>query len=186
MKTKKIPNVCGICRGVPWNALPLKLRLDETYFMTITLRPITKENWRSVYNLTETLSDEQQHFVAPNAYSMLEAIWDADELNAFGIYDDETPVGFYMRGYDADKGDHWVVRLMIGGEHQRKGYGRAGLALAIEEFRSMPDCKEVYISFMPNNHAARALYESLGFRDTGRMDEDELVFRLLLLQNQVS
>jgi diamine N-acetyltransferase len=148
--------------------------------MTVTLQPITKENWRYVYILTETLSEEQDRFVADNGFSMLEAIWDAEQFTAFAIYSDETPVGLYMRGYDAEKGDHWVVRLMIGGEHQRKGYGRAGLTLAIEQFRATPGCTEVYISFEPTNHAARTLYESLGFRDTGRIDEDELVFRLLL------
>jgi diamine N-acetyltransferase len=154
--------------------------------MTVSLQPITKENWRYLYRLTETLSEEQDQFVADNGFSMLEAIWDADKFTAFAIYADETPVGFYMRGYDADKGDHWVVRLMIGGEHQRKGYGRAALRLAIEQFRAMPDCREVYISFEPNNHAARALYENVGFRDTGRIDEDEFVFLLPLFQDQVS
>jgi diamine N-acetyltransferase len=154
--------------------------------MTITLRPITKHNWRSVYTLTKTLSDEQDQFVADNGFSMLEAIWDSEQFTAFAIYADETPVGFYMRGYDAEKGDHWVVRLMIGGEHQRKGYGRAGLALAIEQFRAMPGCREVYISFDPKNHAARALYESLGFHNTERIEYDELVYYLPLLQSEMS
>jgi diamine N-acetyltransferase len=154
--------------------------------MTVTLRPITKENWRDVYVLSKTLSDEQNNFVADNGFSMLEAIWDAEQFTAFAIYHDETSVGFYMRGYEPDKGDHWVVRLMVGGEHQRKGYGRAALGLAIEQFKATPGCKEVYISFEPNNHAARALYESVGFRDTGRIEYDELVFCLPLLQNQTS
>lgn len=154
--------------------------------MTITLRPLTKENWRYVYMLSETLSEEQRHFVAHNGFSMLEAIWDADEYTAFGIYDDETPVGFYMRGYEPERGNHWVVRLMIGAEHQRKGYGRAALQLAIEQFKATPGCKEVYISFEPTNHPARALYESLGFRDTGRIEYDELVFCLPLPQEQMS
>lgn len=150
--------------------------------MTVTLRPLTKENWRSVYRLTDTMTDEQKHFVAPNGFSMLEAIWDHEIFTAFGIFDDDTPVGFFMRGYDADEKSHWVVRLMIGGEHQRKGYGRAALGLAIEQFKAMPGCKEVYISFEPNNHGARALYESLGFEDTGRIEEGELVFCLPLEQ----
>lgn len=52
----------------------------------------------------------------------------------FGIYDDDTPVGFLMVGYDTD--DYWedapaiangnynLWRLMIDKRYQGKGYGR--------------------------------------------------------------
>lgn len=154
--------------------------------MTVTLRPITNENWRHVYMLTETLSDEQRNFVADNAYSMLEAIWDTEHYAASAIYADETPVGFLMTAFEPRPHNHWIMRLMTGAEHQRKGYARAAIQMCLDEFRAMPDCAAVYISFEPENHAARTLYESLGFRDTGRIEYGERVFCLPLNQPETS
>jgi diamine N-acetyltransferase len=154
--------------------------------MSITLHPITKTNWRLVYMLTKTLTDEQRHFVADNGFSMLEALYDSEHFTAYAIYSDETPVGFLMIGNDPDTGDHWIVRLMIGGEHQGKGYGRAAMHLALDLFKAMPGCDAVYIGFEPNNQVARRLYESVGFQDTGRIEYGELVFRLPLTEPEVS
>lgn len=157
--------------------------------MTITLRPITRENWRTVYDLTKTLSAEQQHFVAPNGYSMLEALYDPDQrtrpravyTNADGT---DTLVGFVMTYYDAEYDEHWIDRLMIAGEQQGKGYGRAALAQTLDYFRTLPECKAVHISFMPENHNARALYASMGFLDTGIVQEGEIVYRLPLRETE--
>jgi diamine N-acetyltransferase len=154
--------------------------------MTITLRPITKENWRYVYQLMTTLSAEQQGFLVPNGYSMLEALYEPDTFSARAVYLDETPVGFLMTGYDVENQRHWVVRLMVGGEHQRKGYGRAAMQIAIDEFKAMPNCDAVFISVEPNNHAARALYASLGFLDTGRIVDENCIYHLPLRESVLS
>lgn len=153
--------------------------------MTITLRPVTHENWRDVYALTKTLSAEQQGFVAPNGYSMLEAIYDPDQrTRPRAVYADiggaDTLVGFVMTYYDAEYDEHWIDRLMVAGEHQGKGYGRAALAQTLDYFRTLPECKAVHISFEPENTPARALYASMGFLDTGIVQEGEIVFRLPL------
>lgn len=153
--------------------------------MTVTLHPITSENWRAVYALTKTLTPEQQGFVAPNAYSLLEAACDPDQrTNPRAVYADiqgaDTLVGFVMTYYDAEYDEHWIDRMMIAGEQQGKGYGRAAMLLTLDNFRAIPDCKAVYISFEPENKAARRLYASLGFLDTGVVQEGELVYRLPL------
>lgn len=158
--------------------------------MPISLRPITRENWHAVYNLTETLSQEQRGFVASNGYSMLEALYEPDVFSARAIYanvgnnavgeDAETPVGFLMTGYDAENQRHWLVRFMIGGEYQSKGYGGAALRILIDEFKTIPNCDAVFISVEPNNHVARALYSSLGFLDTGRIVDENCIYRLNL------
>ncbi len=149
--------------------------------MTITLQPITKENWRDVYLLTKTLTNEQRGFVADNAYSMLEALYDPDQLTEpRAIYAGETLVGFVMTYNDREYREHWIDRLMIAGEHQGKGYGRAALSLVVEQFRQAPIHDGLYISFKPENDAARRLYSSLGFLDTGIVQDGEIVFRLPL------
>ena len=154
--------------------------------MTIALRPITNDNWYAVYKLSATLTDEQQGFINPNGYSMLEAYYDPDVFSARAIYADDTPVGFLMTGYDAENHRHWVVRLMIGGEYQSKGYGRAAMQILIDEFNAIPNCDTLFISVVPHNHAARALYASLGFLDTGRIVDDNCIYRLPLRQTSVS
>jgi diamine N-acetyltransferase len=152
----------------------------------IALRPITQANWQQVYRLTKTLTDQQRRFVADNGYSMLEALYEPESFTPYAIYADETPVGFLMIGYDREAQQYWIDRFMIGGEYQRKGYGRDAMILALDLFKAMPNCDAVYISFVPENHAARRLYERFGFLDTGQIEYGELVFRLPLTENQVS
>lgn len=147
--------------------------------MNVELRSITKDNWRDAYRLTRTLTDEQQNFVAPNAYSILQTLYDDDgEWHMRGIYEGDTMVGFSMFGYLFESKQYWINRLMMGGEHQRKGYGRAGMLAIIEALKAMPNCNRIFISFEPDNAAARALYASLGFEDTGKIEDGEAVFVL--------
>ena len=153
----------------------------------ITLQPITKDNWRAVYQLTKTLSDEQRSFVADNGYSMLEALYDPDQLTEpRAVYADETLVGFVMTYNDREYEEHWIDRLMIAGEYQGKGYGRAALKLVVDQFREATIHDGLFISFKPENHTARSLYESLGFVDTGVVQDGELVYRLPLRETTAS
>ena len=52
----------------------------------IQLKEITKENYRACMNLKTT--KEQEDFVAPNWYSMLEAIYE-EPRQAFALYNGE-------------------------------------------------------------------------------------------------
>ncbi|GAB4509096.1 MAG: GNAT family N-acetyltransferase [Anaerolineae bacterium] len=146
--------------------------------MNITLQPITKDNWKQATKLK--LEEHQTHFVAPNWYSILQTLYQDFESWAYGIYDGEGMVGFAMIGYDAEHAEHWIVRLMVDKDHQKKGYGRAAMHALIEMFRSKPDCNAIFISFEPDNIVAQKLYASLGFEDINRIDEGELVYRLTL------
>ncbi len=156
--------------------------------MTVSLRPITSANWRAVYQLTMTLTQQQQGFVSSNAYSMLEALFDPENCASRAIYAnvgndaDEVLVGFLMAAYDPEKQHYWVARLMIAGAYQGKGYGRAALQMLIDEYQARSDCTELYIGFAAENTRARSLYTSLGFLDTGRFEYDEHVYCLPLRQ----
>jgi diamine N-acetyltransferase len=61
--------------------------------VTITLRPITPDNWELCINLKTT--DEQQHFVATNLYSLAQAKV-FPECIPLALYYGETMVGFLM------------------------------------------------------------------------------------------
>ncbi len=148
--------------------------------MTISLRDITHENWQAVYNL-EVVAD-QRDFVAPNGYSLVQAAYDGPDLDFYplAVYADDTPVGFVMYVYFEYEGRKvWGIwRLMIAKEYQRKGYGRAALAATVNKMRDEHQCREILISFVPENIGAQTLYAQAGFVDTGKVDDGEIIYRL--------
>ena len=153
--------------------------------MDITLQPVTAANWRELIKLK--VREDQNRFVASNLFSIAEAQFGDDfeghwDLHPFGIYDGETPVGFLMYGYNFlhPTQQAFIQRLMVDEKYQGKGYGRAGMEKMLEIFRADERIKTVGISYEPDNDAARKLYASLGFVETGRIlfDEVEAVLNL--------
>ncbi len=146
--------------------------------MTINLREITRDNWYDVTKLQ--VNEEQNTFVAPNWYSLLEALHSDGELHSRAIYNEDMLIGYTMYGIDPETQECWIVRLMTEKDQQGKGYGHSALALIIDQIKETYACKEIFISFKPENSVARKLYERIGFQDTGKIEEGELVFRLPL------
>jgi diamine N-acetyltransferase len=142
--------------------------------MTVTLRPLTAENWEESIDLQ--VSDEQKEYVAPNLYSIAESRFEPTFV-ILAIYADEQMVGFAM--YDTV--DYCIVRFMIDKRFQGKGYGRAAMLLLIDQFEGEFAHPSACLSFVPGNIAAERLYESVGFYRTGEMDEDELVMKRALV-----
>lgn len=150
--------------------------------MSLSIKPVTKDNWRSLVRLK--VRDDQNHFVASNLYSIAESHYGQDEpdgshwdLYPFGIYDNETPVGFLMYGYNFDYQEYqaFIIRLMIDENQQAKGYGAFGMKTMLEIFRNDERIRAVGISYEPNNEVARKLYERLGFVETGEILDGEAV-----------
>lgn len=144
----------------------------------ITLKPITKDNWRDVC-VKLSLEEEQKNFVAPNWYSVLEGIFNENFVSR-AVYAGEELVGYTLYGLDAETNQWWIIRLMTDKNHQHKGYGRATMLALIETIRAQPGCDAIYISFEPENDVARKLYASLQFEDTGKIEHGEVVYRLWL------
>lgn len=143
--------------------------------MPIELRTIDRSNLRSILKLK--VSDDETDFVAPNAYSISEAYVEED-LHPRAIYAHSNLVGFVMYGKWHGADSYWITRLMIAPEHRGRGYAKLAIQEAIGNLFSKPDCKKISISFTPNNQPARALYQSLGFIETGKI-EDEIRFELV-------
>lgn len=139
----------------------------------ITLQPITRENFRQTVKLK--VHPHEKNFVAPNMYSIAEAYTEPG-TRPRAIYHLDTLVGFTLYGkWDEDE-DYWIARLMVDTDHRRKGYAKAAMELVIDELQKEPDCKTIYLSFVPKNVEARELYLQLGFVDTGKVEEGEIVF----------
>lgn len=133
----------------------------------VILKEITRENWRTCVRLK--VSAEQQHFVATNAVSLAQAAYEGN-WRPFGVYADDEMVGFVMYGLEEYQGKYvWdIIRIMVDEAHQ--GHGYAALTLHQVLARMQADesqATDVYISFIPDNHAARHVYTKVGFEDIG-------------------
>lgn len=151
--------------------------------MTIFLKEITKDNWEECALLK--VAKEEERFVAPNVYSILQSKYEPDKV-PLAVYNDETMVGFLMYGRDPEDGRYWILRLMIDKNYQSQGFGKSALLEVIKLVKSFPDCSEdLTISYKPDNEVADRLYTSIGFTKTGEILGDinkkyEVVARLIL------
>ena len=136
--------------------------------MSISLREITPENFNECVNLK--VGDAQKKFVASNVYSIAQSKIYPTHL-PFAVYDGEEMVGFVLYGFDVEEERFYLGRLMIDEKFQGKGYGRAATMEVIERLKQVEDCKEIYLSFVPENKNAEKLYESIGFKRTGELNE---------------
>jgi diamine N-acetyltransferase len=144
------------------------------------IRPATIDNWNDLIKLK--VREDQKGFVATNLYSIAEAQFGYDleghwDLHPSGIYEGDTPVGFFMYGFNKvhPRFQAFIFRLMVDENYQGKGYGRFGMEKMLEIFRARGDVQQVAISYKPENEPARKLYASFGFVEPGEMLEDEVL-----------
>lgn len=140
----------------------------------IRLVTVNKDNWQECIRLPT--SEDHAQFVAPNVYSIAESQFYPDTVKACCIYAGDAMVGFAMYGPDEDDATLFAIdRLMIAEGHRGKGYGKAALSAILEEAKSR-GFSRISLSTNPENVKAIQLYESVGFRATGEMDDDEAVY----------
>ncbi len=151
------------------------------------VRPVTKDNWESLIKLK--VRDDQKNFVASNLYSITESHYGDDvpgeghwDMFPYGIYGENQPVGFFMFAinYGAAKFQGFILRLMVDQDHQGRGYGRFGMNWMLDQFREDERITTVGISYEPHNETARKLYATLGFVETGEIEDGEAIAVLKL------
>jgi diamine N-acetyltransferase len=148
--------------------------------MSVSLREITPENFKECVNLK--VAAAQSRFVASNVMSVAQSkIYPT--LAPMAVYAGDEMVGFVLFGLDPDDGRFYLVRLMIDERFQGKGYGRKAVHAVIEKMRETAECREFYLSFVPDNTGAEALYQSIGFERTGEISEGEIVMRYKMENN---
>src|SRR5690606_17065314 len=151
------------------------VRLSTVTTDPIALIPIDASNWRTAARLRP--APEQERFLAPNWYSLLEATYDPLMRPLLAVADEE-PVGFVMYGFEPEEDQPWVYRLMVAPAHQGRGGGREIMRQTIERIRQEHPGHAIGVSYEPDNERAARLYESLGFEHHGRFIEGEKVVRL--------
>lgn len=149
----------------------------------VTLREITSDTVVSIIKLS--VAPGQERFVAPNAVSLAQALF-APEAWYRAICLEGQPVGFVMLADDSllepppQTPGVAVWRFMIDKQYQGRGIGREALRQVIAHARAKGCFKSLELSYVPGPGCPELFYLSLGFRHTGRMDEQEIVLEILL------
>lgn len=153
----------------------------------IEFRKISWENFGECVKLQP--KEDQRSFVATNLSSLAEAYVALTNNECipmpYAIYHNDIMVGFIMLSYNYANEDnaesaYWVWRFMIDRNYQGRGYGKEAIKKAIELIRTFPkgEASMVLLSYEPDNLVAKALYRSVGFVETGDIEDGELVAKL--------
>ncbi|KAJ2975566.1 hypothetical protein NQ176_g5449 [Zarea fungicola] len=149
----------------------------------ISLRDISKDNWRAVIDLD--LLDGQRGNVSSNARSLCEAHY-SDDAWVRAVYADETPIGFLMMSIWDPEEWYAIWRFMIDHRYQGLGFGSQAMQLAIAHVRANhPGAKLIRLmSASPEGkdwrdgkpgveakYSPYKFYHKLGFRDIEPIDE---------------
>lgn len=157
----------------------------------IELRKIAGDNIEEIIALE--MKENQNDFMET---TNLTSFADAHMLNSDGIpatplaiYVDEVAVGFLMYIYDTldhetfeneffyQKKSYFIWHMMIGKDHQGKGYGKLAFEKMLMEIETMPNGEAEYVSlcYHTSNIIAKTLYASLGFVDTGIIQDNSML-----------
>lgn len=143
----------------------------------IHLVDIDPGNWR----LSLSVSEPQKHYVS-DSYAMLARAYAYREQRsrAFIIYDDETPVGMGMYHDCPDFDAFDLSQIFIDERYQGKGYGKTATKLVLDAMKQDGKYSKAVLCYIEGNDAAQKLYESFGFVEIDR-DEDEIIMELDLI-----
>lgn len=144
----------------------------------VELRKVTQENFEEVISLS--VVENQASFVASNVYSLAQAGVYRETAFPFAIYANDNLVGFIMMGYYEKESQYTLWRFMIDKKYQGKGYGKPALKLAVNYMIDNFEVKELGTGTHCENFVAQKLYESIGFKETGEIDGDQIGMKLLI------
>ena len=136
----------------------------------VELREITEDNFEEVINLKVSMN--QESFVSSVAYSLAQAWAYKETAFPFAIYENEVPVGFVMLGYYKAKNYYTLWKFLIDKHCQNHGYGREALQLAIKYLIETFGVEEIYTGVALGNEIAKHLYSSIGFVETGVVEDN--------------
>lgn len=143
----------------------------------VELHEVTRDTVRLLCGLQ--VAPEQRQFVAPNAVSFAEALFEPRAWYR-AVVADGVPVGFVMCSLDPDAGEFWLWRLMIAHGQQRRGYGRRVLDLVVDHVRAIPGATTLFVSWRAGEGSPEPLYLGYGFVPTGTVVDEEVVGALTL------
>lgn len=146
-------------------------------------RTITRDSLDALLRLD--VRDDQRGLVASNAVTLAEAPFEPGS-QVWGLWDGDRAVGlmamvhpdlypYHEPGDDRQAAYLW--RLMIDRDQQGRGHGRAAIAEALQQTRDW-GLPRLACSVANVAHSNLGFYLRQGFRDTGRIVEDERVLTI--------
>ena len=144
----------------------------------VELKAITKDNLDEVLSLN--VLDFQETFVSSTACSLAQAYVYRETAFPFAIYADNNIVGFIMMGYYEDRKQYTLWKFLIDKNHQNKGYGREALKQGIKYLKDNFGAKEIYTGVAIGNEKAKHLYRSIGFEETGFIEDNMEEMKIIL------
>lgn len=148
--------------------------------MALERREVTKDDLDALFRLK--VRDDQPGLVAPNEITLAQTAYEGNGAYVWGLWDGDNVVGLmamiHPREYsDLEEGDDtdaaYLWRLMIGAEHQGRGFGRAALNAAAKQARDR-GLPKVSLTVVDSPISAVAFYEKAGFQRTGRIVDGEV------------
>ena len=157
----------------------------------IELRKIDGDNIDEVIALD--VDENQKEFILET--TNLRCFADAHMLNTDGIpaaplaiYANNTMVGFLMYIYDTTDHEsfqnevyfgektYFIWHFMIDKNYQGKGYGKLAFEKMLADIETMPygEAQNVDLFYHKNNVIAKELYASLGFVESGIMQDNSV------------
>jgi diamine N-acetyltransferase len=141
---------------------------------SVSLREVDSDNWRACAALE--VNDGQRDFVMPASYYL--ALCHYGRLwRPLAVYSGTDVVGFVMWAVDPSDNSGWLGALTIDRRHQGSGYGSAAVEAVLRMLKEEHGCTSAALSYSSANVRARRLYASLGFEETGELEDEELVAR---------
>lgn len=136
----------------------------------VQLKEITQDNLDEVMSLS--VAENQKLFVSTPAESLAQAYVYKDTAFPFAIYEEEKVVGFIMLGYYEARNQYTLWKFLIDKRFQSKGFGKEALKQGIVYLKERFHAKEIYTGVSVGNETAKHLYKSLGFVETGLVEDN--------------
>lgn len=149
----------------------------------IRLVEVTDDNRDAV--IAVRVHPAQERFVATVEKSFKDAESEPEAHPWFrAVYAGDEPVGFVMLSWNLTPGPgllgpYFLWRLLIGAEHQGRGYGTAILDEIVALIRA-DGATELLTSCVPGEGSPEPFYRRYGFEPTGAVEDGEIVLRLAL------
>jgi diamine N-acetyltransferase len=137
--------------------------------------PVDADNIEAV--LAVAPSPGQGAWVHPVSWYVARAAYDA-VWTPWAVTSDGVVVGFLETAFDPSDGSWCIGGVVVDAGQQRRGIGRTVMQQMVADLRGRPECRLVALTVHEDNAAARALYLSLGFAETGERDDNEVVMVL--------
>ena len=130
----------------------------------IKLTRIDENNFIQAFNLK--LAKEQEQFVSNPIRSLAQAYVYYKQCIPFGIFNDDTMVGYVMVIYDYDLEEYNIWHMMIDIAYQHQGFGELALRKCLDYIASKPFGQSNRVALMCNKKkpVARQLYDKFCFK----------------------